>query len=42
MNKKDTIVREILGWKTYAKNSWYDVEKDSFLHDSYFLPEKFI
>ncbi|WP_394237125.1 hypothetical protein [Niallia oryzisoli] len=42
MNKKDTIVREILGWKTYSKNSWYDVEKDSFVHESYFHPEKFM
>ncbi|WP_071392935.1 BC1872 family protein [Bacillus tuaregi] len=42
MNKKDTIVREILGWKPYGKNSWYDVEKDSFVHESYYKPEKFI
>lgn len=42
MNKKDTIVREILGWKPYGKNSWYDVEKDLFVHESYFKPEKFM
>ncbi|KAA9029921.1 BC1872 family protein [Niallia endozanthoxylica] len=42
MNKKDRIVREILGWKEHGKNCWYDVEKDAFVHESYFLPEKFM
>ena len=42
MNKKDLIAREILGWKARSKNSWYDVEKEVFVHESYFIPEKYI
>ena len=42
MNKKDLIAREILGWKVRSKNSWYDVEKEVFVHESYFKPEKYI
>ena len=42
MNKKDLIAREILGWKVRSKNSWYDVEKEVFVHESYFHPEKFM
>ena len=42
MNKKDLIAREILGWKSRSKNSWYDVEKEVFVHESYFKPEKYI
>ncbi|MCQ6275454.1 hypothetical protein JMM81_10840 [Bacillus sp. V3B] len=42
MNKKDTIAREILGWKTRSQDSWYDVEKDVFVHESYFKPEKYM
>ena len=42
MNKKDSIAREILGWKTKSRNSWYDVEKEVFVHESYFKPEKYI
>lgn len=42
MNRKHEIIREILGWKPYSKNSWYNVEKDEFIHDSYFKPEKYL
>ena len=42
MNKKDIIAREILGWKTYNRDSWYDVEQNEFIHKSYFDPEKYI
>lgn len=42
MNRKDKIAREILGWKTYCKDSWYDVEEEVFIHESYFKPEKFM
>ena len=40
MNRKQEIIREILGWKPYSKNSWYNVEKDEFIHDAYFKPER--
>ena len=33
MNKKDIIAREILGWKSRGKNSWYNVDRDQFVHD---------
>ena len=42
MNKKDIIAREILGWKSCGKNSWYNVDKDEFVHESYFMPEKYL
>lgn len=42
MNKKDIIAREILGWKSRGKNSWYNVDKDEFVHESYFKPEKYL
>lgn len=42
MNKKDMIAREILGWKSRGKNSWYNVDKDEFVHESYFQPEKYL
>ena len=42
MNKKDIIAREILGWKSRGKNSWYNLDKDEFVHDSYFMPEKYL
>lgn len=42
MNKKDIIAREILGWKSHGKNSWYNVDQDAFVHESYFKPEKYL
>lgn len=42
VNRKEEIIREILGWKKHTKNSWYNVEKDEFIHDSYFMPEKYL
>ena len=42
MNKKDSIARGILGWEANCYDSWYDCEKDLFIHDSYFQPEKFV
>ncbi len=42
MNKTDSIAREILGWETVSKGSWYDSEKEFFVNEAYFKPEKFM
>ena len=42
MNKKDSIARQILGWKTNCKGSWYDAENEVFVNEAYFKPDKFL
>ncbi|WP_338471173.1 hypothetical protein R4Z10_20765 [Niallia sp. XMNu-256] len=42
MNRKHEIIREILGWKPHNKNSWYNVEKEEYVHDSYFMPDQYM
>jgi hypothetical protein len=42
MNKTDSIAREILGWETVSKGSWYDGEKEFFVNKAYFKPEKYM
>ena len=40
MNKTESIARRILGWKLNRWDRWYDSEKDIFIHDYEFQPEK--
>ncbi|WP_342430934.1 hypothetical protein [Neobacillus sp. FSL H8-0543] len=39
MNKTDSIVRRILGWKLNRWDRWFDYEKNLFIYDSEFQPE---
>ncbi|MDQ0154785.1 BC1872 family protein [Robertmurraya andreesenii] len=40
MNKTDAIARRILGWALNRWDRWYDSERNVFIHDSDFQPEK--
>ena len=40
MNKTESIARRILGWKLNRWDRWYDSEKDIFIYDYEFQPEK--
>lgn len=42
MNKTNSIARDILGWKAVSKGSWYDSDKELFINEAYFQPEKFM